>query len=162
MQDGVITDNSKEQKIMSAITKFNKSLDFITNVVNYNPAWANGTGYFNGATSAEVEVGALVKALANDGRTIVLIGTPLGTVAIFPHHTYPEIVTINAPRALQATGIMYRENSHLSAENIEFYLGVLEDGSETNLGFIVQAIYDSVAETKGKKALAKRAAGRVE
>jgi hypothetical protein len=158
----VITDNSKEQKIMNAITKFNSALKAIKLERAYDPSWANGTGYFNGACNAEVGVGVLVKSLSSDNRNIILIGTPLGTVAIFQHHTYAEIVTINAPRALQATGIMYRENSHLSAENIEFYLGVLEDDSESNLGFIVQAIYDSVAEAKGKKALAARAAGRIE
>jgi hypothetical protein len=40
MQDSVITDNSKEQKIMNAITKFKKAFEAIKLERAYDSTWA--------------------------------------------------------------------------------------------------------------------------
>ena len=73
---------------------FAVALGRISNVIEFNPAWHNGSGYFDAAIRqhdceeanplcVKLEAGALAKTTTDDGRQIIFIGTALGTAALF-------------------------------------------------------------------------------
>lgn len=55
--------------------------------IAFNAAWANGTGYFDGAVAEEIEAGEVRQCKDNLGRQLVLIGTPVGTCVVFERYS---------------------------------------------------------------------------
>lgn len=76
--------------------------------IAYNPAWANGTGYFDFAVKGEhapaLENGQVVKSVDEQGRKILIVGFTLGNIVVFERRVQKEgvvaIYVINRPRAL--------------------------------------------------------------
>ena len=62
---------------------FNRRYHQIQNVVPFDPIWANGTGYFDGAVHFPLPPGDTAKSVDPYGRRIIMIGTRFGTVAVF-------------------------------------------------------------------------------
>ena len=56
-------------------------------VVEYDSSWANCTGYFDGGVNAPVESGDIKASTCPQGRKILLVGTPVGTVVVFERYT---------------------------------------------------------------------------
>ena len=77
--------------------------------LEYNPAWANGTGYFNGAVSGPnaVVMGEEVFATSidNKGRKMLFINTKKGPIVIFERYSNKvateQIYVWNANRATE-------------------------------------------------------------
>lgn len=68
--------------------------------IDFDPSWKNGTGYFNGATKVEVEVGKTAATVGDCGRRILLIGTEHGSIVLFERYTAghgPFVVVHNEP-----------------------------------------------------------------
>ncbi|MNI40728.1 hypothetical protein D3C73_949630 [compost metagenome] len=56
-------------------------------MVQYDPKWANGTGYFNGAMDVKLEKGHVAKSIDQHGRRIILVGTEHRTAVLFERYT---------------------------------------------------------------------------
>lgn len=95
---------------------FEKAFNDIENVIPFDIKWANGTGYFNGAVTADLglkpgEVGKSV-AGGEDKRRMIIIGTCAGNVVLFERYTPNEkagenlVVVSNAPRGFHQTGLV--------------------------------------------------------
>lgn len=83
-------------------TIFNKAfLNSCVEEVTFDPSWKNGTGYMDGAISADVAIGELRKCRDDYGRRLILIGTRLGTVVVFdryPDQTDGGVYVTNSPK----------------------------------------------------------------
>lgn len=62
---------------------FNRRYQEIEREIPFDPSWANGTGYMDGAVHFPLTVGEVAKSVDPHGRRIILIGTRFGTVAVF-------------------------------------------------------------------------------
>jgi len=63
---------------------FELALENITAVVPFDPTWANGTGYFDGAVDGlKLSIGEVVKSTCPTGRRLIIVGTVLGNVIVF-------------------------------------------------------------------------------
>lgn len=95
---------------------FEKAFNDIENVIPFDIKWANGTGYFNGAVTADLGLkpGEVAKSVATapDNRRIIIIGTCAGNVVLFERYTPNEkagenlVVVSNAPRGFNKTGLV--------------------------------------------------------
>jgi hypothetical protein len=86
-------------------TCFTNAFNAISSEIPFNPTWANGTDYFNGATALDIGVGKRVKATCTSSkRRLIMVGTKLGTCVAFERFT-PDIgeafvVVSNTPHML--------------------------------------------------------------
>ena len=56
--------------------------------IDYDPKWANGTGYFdNACTMVELKPGESARSKDDNGRLIYLVGTNNGTIVIFKRYS---------------------------------------------------------------------------
>lgn len=55
--------------------------------IDFDPSWANNTGYFDGAVFHKLESGKRAAAVDPTGRRIIMVGTPLGTCVAFERYT---------------------------------------------------------------------------
>ena len=62
---------------------FNRRYQEIEREIPFDPSWANGTGYLDGAVHFPLPPGDTAKSIDPHGRRIILIGTRFGTVAVF-------------------------------------------------------------------------------
>lgn len=71
--------------------------------ITYNPAWGNGTGYFDHAVElAELEIGEVRKCRDSNDRRLLLVGTRFGTIVVFDrfiNQVAGGVYVINAPRS---------------------------------------------------------------
>lgn len=118
----------------------------------FNKAWANGTGYFDGAVRGPDAVmlapGKTAKAYTGDGndRKILFVGTAFGVIAIFQRYTHgdDDVFTINAAPKLSRvlTPVLSRP---LTYENMVFLIGNgfgfdREDGRENVATWLANVI----------------------
>lgn len=70
---------------MSVSKEFNDKFETITNNIAFDPAWKNGTGYFDHAVEKDLGLrdGDLGRSTDEHGRRIILIGTMFGNVVLF-------------------------------------------------------------------------------
>ena len=69
--------------------------------VPFDPSWANGTGYMDGAVHFPLSAGEVAKSVDPHGRRIILIGTRFGSVAVFDRfvdQTDGGTYVLNKPR----------------------------------------------------------------
>lgn len=75
---------------------FDAAFDSIQTELQYNPAWANGTGYYDNAVSGDdkvvVPAGEFAKSQAPmpNGRKLIFVGTVFGTIVVFARYTGAE------------------------------------------------------------------------
>jgi hypothetical protein len=86
-------------------TCFTNAFNAINVELPFNPEWANGTDYFNGAMSVDLEVGKRAKSTCTSSkRRMILVGTKLGTCVAFERYTpetnSPFVVVSNVPHML--------------------------------------------------------------
>lgn len=81
-------------------TRFNDALP-----VEFNPAWANGTGYYDHVVKFHIPVGKVYKTTdTGTCRRLILIGTEHGTAVFFERYTPghgPMVVVSNVPPQLR-------------------------------------------------------------
>lgn len=73
--------------------------------IPFNPKWANGTGYFNGAVKAdlpELKIGEIGRSRAPlpDNRRLLLVKTPFGNVVLFERYTPKTDADVGVPIVL--------------------------------------------------------------
>lgn len=69
--------------------------------IDFDPAWANGTGYFDHACSmVELAAGEMARSQDGHGRKILLIGTNGGTIVIFKRYSDESSLALvsNSPK----------------------------------------------------------------
>lgn len=88
----------------------------------FNPAWGNGTGYFDGAANGPVAPslarGQHAKFTDDQGRVALIVGTQHGNIVLFQRHPDEGMVVINSPRMC---GI---ENGSKSPDDIQNILDI--------------------------------------
>lgn len=108
---------------------FVKMFDSIELEVGFDPSWENGTGYLDGVVhnnGLELEVGQVAKTVDDNNRRIILVHTPLGTVAFFERYT-PNlndgsfVVVCHVPHHLKYFANM---SSSVSADDLVHYVGL--------------------------------------
>jgi len=126
----------------------------INKIVPFNPAWNNGTGYYNGAVSGEdaplIPPGEIVKSVspAPNNRRILIVGTLLGNVVVFERYTDGDksIIVMNTTRTFSSTNLV-RSTGAVSLDDLTIILG---DGDlfqpEVNVGTIISQIVRSTKE----------------
>lgn len=122
---------------------FNEVFAAVTNVVEFDPAWKNNTGYLNGATDPihALPSGKIVKCVDDFGRNVLLVGTPLGNVAVFYRYAdNRKTVVSNWPSPALAK--MYGAHSALNETQLELILGGYQWEYE-NVGKALEAIVNS-------------------
>jgi hypothetical protein len=117
---------------MSKEALFNNKFDSITNVVEFNPKWINGTGFFDAAVetigNSEQEIavslkpGEMAKCTSPGGRKMIFVGTDLGTCVVYQRYsdTYDTIV-VNQAELLAAGGFI--KNGELTYAELKRIVG---------------------------------------
>lgn len=94
--------------------------------IDYNPKWANGTGYFDNAVDGDEALklaeGQIIASttLAGNDRKLVIVGTRFGNVVVFQRYTKNEgVYTFNAPTRFERW-YPHNLNRSLTVENMTF------------------------------------------
>lgn len=89
----------------ATVHAFMKVHNNVRKEVAYDPSWANGTGYFDGAIAVPLKKGEVARSLSDDGRRIILIGTENGTAVFFERYTpgdSPLVIVSNLPQEVRS------------------------------------------------------------
>ena len=103
---------------------FNAAYDRISNAVEFNPSWKNGTGYLDNAVhDKSIEVASTT--IDDFGRKVIIVPTPVGNVVVFERFSGGDrgIIVSNAPRQVASLGAGLDLHSSLGDNELEFYLG---------------------------------------
>ena len=77
--------------------------------VPFDPSWANGTGYLDGAVNYPLSPGEMAKTTDNYDRRVILIGTRFGTVVVFDRYrgqTDGGVYASNRPHSTTIDALM--------------------------------------------------------
>lgn len=123
-----------------------------TSSLEFDPAWANGTGYFDHAVKmVSLEPGEMASSVDPQGRKIILIGTRFGTCVFFERYARKDTddqirVTSNVPSALRmliTDGVLgYDEFARLASAG-------------SNIGHAVERMFAEVEKTAKMSKIAK-------
>lgn len=97
----------------------------IDTLLDFDPRWKNGTGYFNGAQTVGLANGNMAKATGDCGRRLILIGTEFGTAVFFERFTLghgPFVVVHNS-------ATQYRDqlpNGSLTVEQFKDFISAMQ------------------------------------
>ena len=112
---------------------FNATFDSINTVVEFNPKWKNGTGYFDHAVE-DSPVSVMSKTTDDHGRKIILVPTPVGNAVVFQRFKNDDsVVVCNIPQPLKVLAGSVGLESSLSEAAIEWVVGNQEIG-EADVG----------------------------
>lgn len=126
--------------IKTAMSVFNTNYDQLEQIP-FNPEWANGTDYYDGAVLGEdapkVAVGEMVASRSPEpnNRRIIIVGTPLGNLVVFERYTGGQhgVFVFNCSTAFQRL-IGSRVENSLTADNMTLFLGEGTSWGPTNVG----------------------------
>lgn len=109
--------------------------ELVKHTIAFDPEWANGTGYYNGAVEAPlegVEIGEIARSRApgSNNRRILMVKTQFGNVVVFERYTPKEEqlqgpLVMNLPKAVKQSE-MAGEEGALAMETLVKIFG---DGS---------------------------------
>jgi hypothetical protein len=127
---------------MDAAALFDKKFESVEKVVEFNPGWNNGTGYYDGSVElmgdGEPEIavslrpGEMAKSISPNNRKLVFVGTPLGACVVFQRYSgSSDVLVTNQARFLASTGLI--ENGALSYDALQRIVGGEYIG-EPNIG----------------------------
>lgn len=102
-----------------ALKEFNKLLDRST-AIEFNPKWANGTGYFDGAVNGpdapQLDYKKIYSFSDHHGRKGLIFPTRHGNVVVFNRYSNRrEVIGMNAPRTI---GIFFNEGRPLTHDDL--------------------------------------------
>ena len=102
--------------------------------IAFDPQWANGTGYYDGAVKAkipELEVGQVGRSIApgENKRRILIMKTQFGNIVIFERYTPEKDGRIKGPILAIMSDVIYQSemvgtDSLMSAERLDNIFGV--------------------------------------
>ena len=118
-------------------TAFAKVFDSILSTTQYNPEWANGTGYMDGLVNdeslmSEMDIGERVKFTDDDGRRAIGVKTRHGIAVVFERYS-PEgdkrsnVIVSNTPYAVRP---LLREGA---LSDTDIYNAVSQNGNVAHL-----------------------------
>lgn len=124
--------------------EFTKRFDKITTTLEFDPTWHNGTGYFDkAARTINLEPGHEAKAVADDGRKLIFIGTNVGTCVVFERELGENRRICrhlnNAVEKLVGT------NMRLDEEHMRILLG---DECSPNIGVRLEELFSNSNKAK--------------
>lgn len=125
----------------AAFPHFVELYDSIDHKLTFDPAWKNGTGYFDPLTRMDLglKAGEMATSVDEHGRRMIIVGTPLGNVVAFERYVPGDagVVVHNAPAVLNTL----LRGSSLSEETFVRYFNQF-----TNIGMIVKMITEANPE----------------
>lgn len=136
-----------------AAETFNGMFAAITNEVTFNPNWANGTGYYDGAIKGEHAVtlapGEMAKCMSNNERKMIFVGTRFGTFVIFERFSGGEngVHVMNMPTKLSQLGLV-ETGGRITSADMTRMIGNKWDHKPNNLGTLIEAVIEA-AGTSG-------------
>jgi hypothetical protein len=122
----------------------------ITKVIEYNPDWTDGMGYFESAVElfegcepgavVNLRPGEMAKSITPDHRKVIFIGTHFGTCAVFQRYTgSSDILVTSQARLLRKTGLI-KDTSKLEFADLERIVGEAYYNGMPNVGVIIANI----------------------
>ena len=145
-------------EINMAAEHFNECYNSLTTTgqaVNFNQLWHNGTGYMNGAADGphapKLNMGQMKASTDDNGRRIIIIGTPIGNAVVFERYsTAAGVFVANYATALSDTGIV--PSSKIDYDGMMTLLG---DSCNRNIGEMLIYIFSTVNSTIGGSIIQK-------
>lgn len=127
-------------------TIFTERYEEVTTEIDFDPKWANGTGYYDYAVEAvELKPGEMAKSFdAGTGRRIILIGTRFGSVVVFDRYTNQGeggVYVTNEP----ANFVIKQFVPSGSIGEHSMYVLLGSWGIETNLGYTIEKMAKELA-----------------
>lgn len=103
--------------------------------VAYDPAWGNGTGYFDNAVDlVKLSPGETACSADPKGRRILFIGTRFGSVVVFQRLPNTSILAVNRPAKIARMFVL--------SNRIDEESGYLVFGSFNNIGKRIEAFFN--------------------
>ena len=121
--------------------------------IPYNPAWSNGTGYFDfavyGDEAPQIKKGHMARSVTDGGRRILIIGTRLGNVVIFDRFS-EQVGKENAVFVTNVTSSFHQGGWAPSSGALgPFDIEILTGGEypNENIGWRIEQIYGACKRT---------------
>lgn len=118
---------------------FNQTFDRVQTTLEFNPNWANGTGYLDhaaeGPDAPVLAAGEMAKSTDNFGRRVIIIGTPAGNLVVFRRYTKEDgIYTYNSSRGFDQYWMGTFCQGKQTLEELKTFFG---EGQEDNVGALM-------------------------
>lgn len=116
---------------------FNSTFDRVTKTLDFNPDWANGTGYLDhaaeGPDAPVLAAGDMAKSTDNFGRPMIIVGLPVGNLVVFKRYSKEDgIYTYNASRHFDQHWLGVHCQGKQTLEDLKAFFG--EWSTEPNIG----------------------------
>lgn len=134
----------------ATVSFFDRKFVAITAAIAFNPAWANGTDYYDNLpydidVIQNVMPGQLAKCCDDHGRRMIIIGTQLGPVVVFQRYSDgTDTVVFNARPIMTRSNLIRPGSTRLSDQEVEAILGSVDDDGTLNISARVDAIVNEV------------------
>ncbi len=131
--------------------QFSRAFDRISNVVEFNEEWNNGTGYMDNLVHSgpKLSAGEQVKCTTPNNRRVIITGSPVGNIAVFERYSAVDkidqgterssVIVYNAPDPLR--GLL----GGTSLDEGQVMLALGTPGND-NLGAMVKRIVDTATK----------------
>ena len=117
--------------------------------IDFNPEWANGTGYYDTAVYEPLEIAEVRKTITDNDRRMLLIGTRFGTVVVFDRYSGPDhrVFVSNTPRNVLIDTLVP------SGAIGERAMAIITGGwsPSDNIGKLIESIYNNDTKKIGKE-----------
>ena len=115
--------------------------------LEYNPKWANGTGYFNHAVSGEhapiLEPGTMKWFVDENGRTAIVVGTIFGNVVVFERRKVAyQVYVLNVPNDIK--DIVPQSSGALTEDTMVYMVGT---ECNPNVGQRINSLFEAFKAT---------------
>ena len=119
---------------------FNTVFARVEKALEFNPHWANGTGYLDHAAEGPhapvLAAGEMAKSTDNFGRPIIIIGLPVGNLVVFRRYSKESgVYTYNASREFDRYWMGTFCQGKQSLENLKVFFGEWSDSD--NVGSLM-------------------------
>lgn len=143
-------------------TFFNEMFKLTKKTVEFDPKWANGTGYFDRATKAELpalKIGEVGKCVADfgddrDNRRILIVKTRFGNVVLFERYICGKDgklngpIVHNTPSAVRKSEMFHPDSGALTARNMSDALG--DESLHYNVGRRIENFFSYLEDLKAE------------
>jgi len=127
-------------------TIFTERYNQVTTVIDFDPKWANGTGYYDHAVEkVDLKPGEMAKSFdAGTSRRIILVGTRFGCVVVFDRYSNQGeggVYVTNEPANFVIRQLVPRGS--IGEHSMYVLLGTW--GIETNVGKTIEKMAKELA-----------------
>lgn len=119
---------------------FNQVFDRVEKTLEFNPKWANGTGYLDhaaeGPEAPVLTAGEMAKSTDSFGRPMIIIGLPVGNLVVFKRYSKEDgIYTYNASREFDRYWMGTFCQGKQTLEDLKAFFG--EWSNDDNVGHLM-------------------------